>query len=135
MSTLNVDKIIGVSTAGSITVTGEGTKTTNLQQGLAKAWVHYGTITNTVIRDSFNISSLDDTAAGKTVVHIQNDFVSDDYCATMYTNAYSDLDSFDNHYLGGLMDRNVGDLDCWTHGSSGYVDSSLCDVLLHGDLA
>tara|TARA_R100000322_G_scaffold58556_1_gene36120 strand:- start:182 stop:307 length:126 start_codon:yes stop_codon:yes gene_type:complete len=39
-SQLNVDKITGVSTAGSITVTGEGNSTTtNLQQGLCKAWV------------------------------------------------------------------------------------------------
>ena len=41
-SELKVDKFTGVTTAGSILVTGEGNSTTtNLQQGLAKAWVQY----------------------------------------------------------------------------------------------
>ena len=40
-SQLKVDTITGVTTAGSISVTGEGNSTTtNLQQGLAKAFAH-----------------------------------------------------------------------------------------------
>ena len=40
MSTVKVNKLTGTTTAGSIAVTGEtGSTTTNLQQGLAKAWV------------------------------------------------------------------------------------------------
>ena len=39
-SELEVDKISGTTTAGSIVVTGEGgSTTTNLQQGLAKAFI------------------------------------------------------------------------------------------------
>ena len=39
-SELKVDKFTGVTTAGSIVVTGEGNSTTtNLQQGLAKSWL------------------------------------------------------------------------------------------------
>ena len=38
-SELKVDKFTGVTTAGSILVTGEGNSTTtSLQQGLAKCW-------------------------------------------------------------------------------------------------
>ena len=41
-SQLKVDTLTGVTTAGSIVVTGEGNSTTtNLQQGLAKAWCHF----------------------------------------------------------------------------------------------
>ena len=41
-SILKVDTLTGVTTAGSISVTGEGNSTTtNLQQGLAKAWVSF----------------------------------------------------------------------------------------------
>ena len=41
-SILKVDTITGVSTAGSIAVTGEGNSTTtNLQQGLAKVWINF----------------------------------------------------------------------------------------------
>ena len=54
----------GQTTAGSITVQGEGTATTNLQQGLTKAWIDYkGTDTNTVM-DSFNYSSPTDNGTG-----------------------------------------------------------------------
>ena len=55
-SQLKVDTLTGVTTAGSISVTGEGNSTTtNLQQGLAKAWVQ-GTGA-AVLSDSNNISS------------------------------------------------------------------------------
>ena len=41
-SQLKVDTLTGVTTAGSIVVTGEGNSTTtNLQQGLAKVWARY----------------------------------------------------------------------------------------------
>ena len=66
-SELKVDKITGVTTAGSIDVTGEGNSTTtNLQQGLAKAWANYGVGSGTVLNlnQSFNVSSTSDEAAG-----------------------------------------------------------------------
>ena len=66
-SELKVDKITGVATAGSIDVTGEGNSTTtNLQQGLAKAWANYGVGSGTVLNlnQSFNVSSTSDEAAG-----------------------------------------------------------------------
>ena len=41
-STLKINTLTGVSTAGSIAVTGEGNSTTtNLQQGLCKMWIHF----------------------------------------------------------------------------------------------
>jgi hypothetical protein len=63
-SELKVDKFTGVTTAGSIDVTGEGNSTTtNLQQGLAKAWLNQDS--GTSIRDSFNIASITDTSTGQ----------------------------------------------------------------------
>jgi hypothetical protein len=64
-SILKVDTLTGVTTAGSISVTGEGNSTTtNLQQGLAKHWLDYkGTSTN-AIRDSLNCSSVTDSGTG-----------------------------------------------------------------------
>ena len=42
-SEIAIDKLKGASSAGSMTVVGEGgTNTTNLQQGLVKHWVNYG---------------------------------------------------------------------------------------------
>ena len=42
MATLKTNTLTGTSTAGSIAVTGEGNSTTtNLQQGLCKAWCKF----------------------------------------------------------------------------------------------
>ena len=82
-SELKVDKFTGVTTAGSIDVTGEGNSTTtNLQQGLNKVWVNYkGTATNE-IRDSFNVTSVTDSATGRFIIIVGNDFSNDDYAVT-----------------------------------------------------
>ena len=64
-SILKVDTITGVTTAGSIAVTGEGNSTTtNLQQGLAKAWSKLNGTGTISLYDSFNISSVTDNGTG-----------------------------------------------------------------------
>ena len=64
MSTLEVDKIQGVTTAGSISVTGEGNSTTtNLQQGLCKAFEIHDDDETTLI-ESLNMSSITDGGTG-----------------------------------------------------------------------
>ena len=87
-SELKVDKFPGVTTAGSILVTGEGNSTTtNLQQGLAKAW--FQASSNTTLSDSFNISSGTDNGTGDYSYALSNAFVNDDYADnyTVYTTA------------------------------------------------
>ena len=64
MSTLNVDALVGVSSANAITVRGEGSATTSLQQGLAKAWLNMNGTGTVAIRDSFNIASITDNGTG-----------------------------------------------------------------------
>ena len=55
-SELRVDNLRGKSTGGSINVLGEGTSnTTNLQQGLAKAFCNYASNNSNEILDSFNV--------------------------------------------------------------------------------
>jgi len=74
-SELKVDKFTGVTTAGSILVTGEGgSTTTNLQQGLLKAYVCYTTSSSTAIHGSegFNHSSLSDEGTGATKFTMTN---------------------------------------------------------------
>ena len=62
MSTILVNTLTGTSTAGSIAVTGEGNSTTtNLQQGLIKAWVTIdGDASGATTLDTFNVSGLTD---------------------------------------------------------------------------
>ena len=64
-STLKINTLTGVSTAGSIAVTGEGNSTTtNLQQGLTKAWINLNGTGTIATRDTFNVSSEDDDGTG-----------------------------------------------------------------------
>jgi len=80
-SQLKVDTITGVTTAGSISVTGEGNSTTtNLQQGLAKVWQSTDV---TTLNDSNNVSSVTDTATGKLTVNYTANMANNDYAVTM----------------------------------------------------
>ena len=80
-SELKVDKFTGVTTAGSIDVTGEGgTTTTNLQQGLVKSWIKIaGTTSPASSIDSFNSSSLTDNGTGDYTVNLSNNMSNDDF--------------------------------------------------------
>ena len=78
-SQLKVDTITGVATAGSIAITGEGNSTTtNLQQGLAKAWADFDGGDPT-IRDSFNTSSFGDNGTGDHTQNLTNAMGSENY--------------------------------------------------------
>tara|TARA_A100001037_G_C14745239_1_gene455023 strand:+ start:47 stop:505 length:459 start_codon:yes stop_codon:yes gene_type:complete len=70
--TVKIDTIKGKTTAGSVTVQGENTNTTNLQQGLTKAWFTLGM--DAVFDDSFNCSSEDDDGSGDFGIHFTNAF-------------------------------------------------------------
>ena len=133
-SILKVDTITGVTTAGSIAITGEGNSTTtNLQQGLAKAFCNFNG-TSAANNDSFNISGITDNGTGDFTITFTNNFnvasgmcgpalagrnsgASDDVYATAY-----DLNTTDIRYNilhdGGSLD------DCGTVGAT-----------VHGDLA
>ena len=78
MSTLVIDTIQGKTTAGSINIRGEGSNNTNLQQGLCKVW-HHGSQDGVNLQDSFNVSSMADTATGRQTVNMTNNMNNDDY--------------------------------------------------------
>ena len=65
-SELKVDKFTGITTAGSIDVTGEGNSTTtNLQQGLCKMWAKLDGSGTIGLDDSFNVGSITDEGTGE----------------------------------------------------------------------
>ena len=78
-SELKVDKFTGVTTAGSILVTGEGNSTTtNLQQGLAKSWsITSGS--DATSDDSFNYTSNTDNGTGDYSHGLTNNMNSTSY--------------------------------------------------------
>ena len=78
-SQLKVDTLTGVTTAGSILVTGEGNSTTtNLQQGLCKQWIKFSSANHSTA-DSFNTTSITDNGTADTTITIANDMASANY--------------------------------------------------------
>jgi len=64
-SEIAIDKLKGVSSAGSMLVVGEGgTNTTNLQQGLLKTWINFNGTSTIATRVSNNVASITDNGTG-----------------------------------------------------------------------
>ena len=135
MSTLVIDTIQGKTTAGSISVRGEGSNNTNLQQGLLKAWCNFTMVTTTAYRDSFNCGTLTDTGTGTATINLTNPFSNDDWAGTMYTNTYGTETTYSNHYAGGFDNRSSSAVRVAANDGSTNVDAALNDVHFAGDLA
>ena len=95
MSTLVTNTITGLSTAAnitigstpvvsasanSLTIRGEGSAQTSVQQGLAKYWVTF-TQSSNAVGDSFNHASATDNGTGDHTLSITNDFGSAEHAA------------------------------------------------------
>ena len=130
-------KIIG---KGSVDIHGEaGTtssgstgKTTNLQQGLAKAWVEAKTVTSHAIQGSLNVSSLTDGGTGAfDAVTYTSAMANDDYAVATSCGLESNDDGFLRRYVqttsatGGRVRTHNGNLN----------DANLNSFVIHGDLA
>ena len=133
-SELKVDKFTGVTTAGSIDVTGEGNSTTtNLQQGLAKAWVNFKGSDTFAVNDSFNVTSCDDNGTGDYDINISSAFSNDDFSST--SGCQGDA-SNDNR--GVCTDNNSTSevfINTFVCSSGEVVDEDLIYYTAHGDLA
>ena len=80
MSTLKVNALEGRTSAGSMTIVGEGgSTTTNLQQGLKKVWINLNGSGTIATRDSFNVTSITDDATGRYTITIANDMSNANY--------------------------------------------------------
>ena len=81
VSEIAIDKLKGASSAGSMSVVGEGgSTTTNLQQGLCKVWYNISSNFATT-NDSFNIASITDNATGEHNGNFTNNMSSVNYGA------------------------------------------------------
>ena len=74
---VKVNQLSGIDTAGSILVTGEGNNiTTNLQQGLIKAWMNLNGSGTIALRDSFNVSGVVDNGGGNYTKSLTNNMAA-----------------------------------------------------------
>ena len=126
MSTILVNTLTGTTTAGSIAVTGEGNSTTtNLQQGLAKAWSYFEDQSAT---NSFNVSSGTDTSAGVFDLTFTNAFSTDDW-----SGQYTHEDHVNYISSSGRATNTLKTVS--KNSSNSLVDATDGNVAVFGDLA
>jgi len=130
------------ASANSMTIRGEGSNQTSIQQGLAKAWFNLNANTPS-LRDSFNIGSVTDEATGAyegnfTTAMSNGDYSANGTCSTKGTvNAYQyilttgdQLDTYGLHSTAGIK------ANCYVTASTNALsDSDMVQVSVHGDLA
>ena len=80
-----IDTLKGKTTAGSISVQGEGAATTNMQQGLLKAWAQYDQ-DNDVLNGAFNVGSTTDVATSEYVLSFTSAMADNNYVASAMAN-------------------------------------------------
>ena len=120
----------------SITVQGENTATTNLQQGLAKQWCQFEGDATVSITNSFNVGSLTDTATGDYNLSYSNNMSDTGY--SMTGGGIHDAGSYIWHvtvdhdttaFTTSSCQMNVMDHN------NGQRDAELITHTIHGDLA
>ena len=147
MSTVILDTITGKSTAttitigstpvvsasaNSMTIRGEGSNQTSIQQGLAKAWVNIDGSGTVSFQGSFNTSSLSDDGVGKYTSSFSNDFGNVNYSFT-YCGAESGNETT---YQMGTATMAVGSHQVQLKNAAGSVtDRNYICGTFHGDLA
>ena len=140
-SILKVDKMQGVTSAGDITITGEGgTGTQSLQQGLTNVWVNFNGTSTIATRDSLNVSSVTDHSTGDFSVNYANNMNNDDYAFGGHTpNAGSTMNfhwihDLANDYTTALLRTRTLFVNN-TSGGGSNQDPALCTLTTSGDLA
>ena len=139
-NTVQINELRGIDTAGSITVQGEGTNTTNLQQGLIKVWGQFdqrGDIlgANTA-GDTFNITSQTDVSTSHIDVTIANNMNNSTYSLTCSA-TYSGTEANDlySRFCGGAMLATTGFRLVAQYSNGSVTDSFFHGHNVSGDLA
>ena len=121
MSTLSVSNI----TDGTDTV-----ETGYVVNGSAKAWVMHNS--STVAQDSLNVSSLTDSATGKTAVNFSNSFGAKNYATSICSMRSSGSNS---HYENNGVSSSASALHAVYISGTSAADTNVASVICVGDLA
>ena len=151
MSTLVTNTITGLSTAAnitigstpvvsasanSLTIRGEGSAQTSVQQGLAKVWLR-ADVDGSTLLDSFNMTSITDNGTGDYTPTFANDFNNELYSLT--STAQHGSSNNDDSRIMTQQNRNVtagaSRIRRTTANGSGTVGDGDYNVSVHGDLA
>ena len=133
MSTVKTNTLTGTTTAGSISVTGEGNSTTtNLQQGLCKQWVLLQSSGNSVT-DSFNNTSVTDNGTGDYTLTRTNNMANATDCAIGISGDNST--TFNVCSDVGEQTTSVHDIRCVNDAANATTDVPDTVSTVHGDVA
>jgi len=124
---VKLDTVKGYTSAASISVVGEGgSTTTNLQQGLCKAWTQFNGTGTISTQDTFNRSGLTDNGTGNYILAFANNMANDDYAGGAIGNAAQMT----------FETVSTSQVNLLTSNSSGSLgDVSIVTFTIHGDLA
>ena len=135
-SLLKVDALTGVTTAGSISVTGEGNSTTtNLQQGLAKHWVRFDQVNSNTFGDTFNSSSFTDVGTGHTLFTRTSNLANDDYPAFITAEVHASYTNVSNSMLAGSGQLSTSFMTTYHVENGSPTDTRTIAMMEVGDLA
>ena len=133
-SEIAIDKLKGVTAAGSMLVVGEGgTNTTNLQQGLCKTWINFNGTGTIAISDSYNITSINDDGTGTYTLGIANDMGNATYALSIVGD---NSGARANTYGFAVGPYAAGSFQIRMHDDqSSVIDTAITGCTVHGDLA
>jgi hypothetical protein len=124
-----------ITTSGDVNVKGEGTNTTNLRQGLCKAWLNYkGTSTN-AINDSFNTASVTDNNTGDYTQNLTTSFSSANNSYTLSTQAEPGNPDNGMYTFLQTFTTSTFKFGARTARNSGKTDVDFIFPKIHGDLS
>ena len=119
------------ASANSMTIRGEGSNQTSIQQGLAKMWVHFNGSGSQGVGDSFNHASITDDATGRYTVDFTNNMNNTGYSGGYDAKAVNN-NSGEATYIQTYATDSVS-IKHYENGTN--YDSAENAVTIHGDLA
>ena len=139
MSEIITNKLSGKASAGDVTITSEGgSATMQLQQGLAKAWMHE---THAVVHDSMNVSSASDGGSGDTIMNFSSAMGNNNYAnhGGSFENAIGTNSGYMAYHAGQFDSGNKTTTACnprkGFYTSSGGFGDYTSSTVIFGDLA
>ena len=149
MSTIKVDAIqhtggttgMALASNGIVTIQGEGTATTNLQQGLIKQWVNL-TAATPAYKDSFNASTITDEGTGLYEYAFTNSMCNANYSAVGTASVKGSNNSYtaivttgDSANTYGLHSTAAIRFNGYAQNATANTDFDTVNTMVAGDLA
>ena len=123
---------MAIDTSGQVSVRGESSSTTtNLQQGLCKAWLNVDNLSSFDTKDSFNLSSVADTGTAIITPSWANPFNSANYVGNGTSGDVSSGDSTPKPYIQSYATSSYR----YENAHSSHIDADNNAMTAHGDLA